>query len=76
MTNSYKNRDNKMPKNAKKYYCDNCDFECSKLSNFNIHLRTRKHEIMTNDDTKNAKNAKNPQNTKIYNPPTSLASAC
>ena len=49
---------NKMPKNAKKYYCEKCDFKCSKESNFIQHLSTRKHEILTNTDTKEPKNAK------------------
>ena len=54
-----------MPKNAEnapKYYCEKCDFECSKLSNYNQHLTTRKHKILTNPNEiltqKNAKNAK------------------
>lgn len=31
-------------KNAAKFYCENCDFKCSKQSNFNTHLSTRKHQ--------------------------------
>ena len=34
---------NKMPKNAKMYSCESCDFKCSKLSNYNKHLATLKH---------------------------------
>jgi hypothetical protein len=34
---------NLMPKNAKKIYCEKCDFTCSKESNWNKHLLTRKH---------------------------------
>ena len=34
----------KMPKNAEKYYCESCDFKCSKLSNYNNHLLTAKHK--------------------------------
>ena len=50
-----------MPENAKKclkYTCDLCDFKCSKLSNYNAHLNTNKHILLTNpnDDT-NKKNA-------------------
>ena len=40
----------KMPKNAKKYTCDNCNFKCSKKSNYNNHILTAKHQMMTNDD--------------------------
>lgn len=40
----------KMPKNAEKYYCKDCDFKCSKLSNYNQHLSTRKHKMLTNVD--------------------------
>jgi hypothetical protein len=32
-----------MPKNAEKYICEKCDFRCSKLSNFNIHIKSKKH---------------------------------
>ncbi len=47
-----------MPKNAKKYECDTCDFKCSKESNWNIHLMTRKHQnrtLLNNLEQKNAK---------------------
>ena len=37
-------------KNAYKFYCKKCDFKCSKKSNYNQHLLTRKH----NDIKKNA----------------------
>ena len=39
-----------MPKNAEKYICEKCDFKCSKLSNYNKHLSTRKHIMLTNAD--------------------------
>jgi len=42
----------KMPKNAKIFYCDLCDFKCSKQSNYNKHLLTRKHKILTNPNKK------------------------
>jgi hypothetical protein len=50
-----------MPENAKKcqkYTCEVCDFNCSKLSNYNAHLTTNKHLSLTNpnNDT-NKKNA-------------------
>ena len=41
-----------MPKNAKIYYCETCDFKCSKQSNYNKHLLTRKHKILTNPNKK------------------------
>src|SRR6056300_924237 len=47
----------KMPKNANDFYCEFCDFKCSKYSNFNNHLMTLKHKRMTNDDEKMPKNA-------------------
>lgn len=37
-----------MPKNAEKFYCNECDFECSKKSNYDKHLTTRKHKLLTN----------------------------
>jgi hypothetical protein len=35
----------KMPKNADLFYCEKCDFRCSKRSNYNKHLLTRKHNM-------------------------------
>jgi hypothetical protein len=46
--------DKKMPKNAEKYYCKKCTFECSKKSNYINHISTRKHKMMTVNDAKNA----------------------
>ena len=46
---------NKVPKNAKKYVCEMCDFECSKLSNYDKHLLTLKH-IKRDKGYKNGKN--------------------
>jgi len=34
-----------------KYYCEKCDFGCSKLSNYNNHLSTAKHQMITDDNT-------------------------
>jgi hypothetical protein len=31
------------PKNAKEFYCDKCDFKCSKNSDWMRHISTRKH---------------------------------
>ena len=36
-----------MPKNAENYDCIKCNFRCSKLSNWNTHLATRKHQFAT-----------------------------
>ena len=41
-----------MPKNAKIFYCEVCDFKCSKQSNYNKHLSTRKHQILINPNKK------------------------
>jgi hypothetical protein len=46
-----------MPKNAEKYTCKECNFKCSKLSNYNSHILTAKHQILTNTYTKMPKNA-------------------
>ena len=48
-----------MPKNAEFYECKECAFICSKFSNYNIHMRTRKHQIRTNSNEKMPKNAEN-----------------
>ena len=47
----------KMPKNAEIYVCEKCNFKCSKKSNFDKHLLTRKHKILTNPNEKMPKNA-------------------
>jgi len=44
-------------KNADKYMCNECDFACCKLSNWNNHLTTRKHENRKNRIDKNAERA-------------------
>ena len=33
---------------AKKYYCEKCNYKCSKQSDFKKHLITRKHILETN----------------------------
>jgi hypothetical protein len=40
------------PKNAAEHKCEKCDFKCFKKSNYNLHLLTAKHRMMTNDDAK------------------------
>jgi hypothetical protein len=46
-----------MPKNAEKYECLQCNFICSKESNYNKHLLTSKHKNRTNRTEKPPKNA-------------------
>jgi hypothetical protein len=53
--------DKKMPKNAEKYYCEKCNFTCSKKSNWTKHILTLKHmngyKMVTNGDKIMPKNA-------------------
>ena len=35
---------------AFKYYCKNCDYGCKNKYNFNKHLSTTKHKMITNDN--------------------------
>ena len=44
-------------KMREKYVCIDCSFKCSKESNFNKHLLTAKHKMITNDNNKMPKNA-------------------
>jgi len=50
-----------MPKSCRKFYCEKCDFTCSKESNWNIHKNTGKHKNeyngVTNDTNLMPKNA-------------------
>ena len=38
---------------ADKYFCEQCDFKCSKKSNYDKHLETRKHKKNYNELQKN-----------------------
>ncbi len=49
---------NKMPENAKIFICEKCNFKCSKKSNYNIHLSTAKHKMITDDNIKTPISAK------------------
>jgi len=49
--------DNFTPKNANIFLCKECHFNCCKKSDWDRHIVTRKHQILTNTDIKNAKNA-------------------
>lgn len=54
------------PKNAQEYICEYCDFRCSKQSDWNRHINTRKH-----------KNTDCPlTNTDIFTPDTSKTFEC
>ena len=47
----------KMPKNAENFLCKECNFKCSKQSNFYKHLLTAKHKNRTTLNKKMPKNA-------------------
>ena len=49
---------NPTPKNAEKYVCEPCHFKCCKLCDYDRHVRTRKHDRLTNPNETTAKNAK------------------
>lgn len=38
----------KTPKADNKYFCEHCNFGCNKISGYNKHLLTSKHERLTN----------------------------
>jgi len=42
----------KCQKNAEPFRCEKCNFECSKKSNYKLHLLTAKHQMITNDKSK------------------------
>ena len=43
------------PKVATKFYCERCDYKCSKKSDYNKHLTTAKHKKITNDNKNSPK---------------------
>ena len=49
----------KTRKNEHTIYCEKCDFKCSYKSDYNRHLLTVKHQMITNDYTNDYKNEKN-----------------
>ena len=53
---------NKVAKVAKDFYCEKCDYTCSKKFNWNKHLLTAKHIQVTPGDTFVAKVAKSSKN--------------
>jgi len=58
----------KMPKQAQKYECKLCAFVCSKQSNYEIHLSTRKHKKETTEQEN--------KNMEIEKEPHLLCSVC
>ena len=44
-------------KNSKKYECISCDFKCCNKNDYNRHILTRKHKILSNTTEKNSKNS-------------------
>ena len=48
----------KVAKVANNYYCEKCDYTCSKLYNWNKHLDTAKHIQETNGNDLVAKSSK------------------
>ena len=44
------NDDSKISKKRQKFICEACNYSCFKQSEFNKHLATRKHEMLTNVD--------------------------
>jgi hypothetical protein len=44
----------KMPKNADIFHCKKCNFICSKKSNYDKHITTRKHNMELSGNKKNA----------------------
>jgi hypothetical protein len=52
------NVDKKSPKLLHKFYCKYCDYGCSKESDYNKHLLTRKHNRLTTVDKNSPKLAK------------------
>ena len=47
----------KPPKNAEKLHCEICNFKCSKQSDWDRHIITRKHQNRTNENIIHSKNA-------------------
>ena len=50
--------DTKNAKKRQKFSCEKCNFTCFKNSDYQRHLRTDKHKMMTNDDNKTPKTPK------------------
>ena len=44
----------KVPKSSKNFYCKNCDYNTSRQSQYDRHLMTAKHKILTNPNEKSS----------------------
>jgi hypothetical protein len=76
MDNFFHAEDNKKcRKNAEKFICEKCDFTCSKLSNWNTHISTRKHKMVTdgNNYHKNADDHYQCECGKIFKFPSGIS---
>ncbi len=51
--------DAKSPKKSHQYFCEKCDYITIRKKDYDKHLLTRKHKMMTNDDTKVPKSPAN-----------------
>ena len=51
----------KTPKNAKKHYCEICDFISNKLSEYNRHILTKKHKMAEYNQIQPEKRQKTPE---------------
>jgi len=47
---------NLVPKSSEKYFCEICDFNCSRKSQYDRHLMTRKHQMATNSNKFSSEN--------------------
>jgi len=46
------NDNKKGAKTSQKFYCKKCDYTTSKIGNWNRHVSTLKHKMITNDNKK------------------------
>jgi hypothetical protein len=54
-TEMVNNDNDKVPKKFLQFLCEKCDYTCSRQSQYDRHLSTRKHEMITNDNNKSSK---------------------
>jgi hypothetical protein len=51
------NTNSKMPEKMPIFICEKCDFKCSRESNFKMHVKTNKHNLLMSTNKKMPKNA-------------------
>ena len=51
----------KRQKNAKKFYCEKCDFGCNRFAEYKRHIDTRKHKSTENQQNQQEKHQKTPK---------------